>query len=183
MSIFRRAKPQILSTRTAPPWSKTPWTSWLPSWDANITLFDYVGAPDAESVIVIMGSGAEAAQEAVEYLNARGAKVGVLKVHLYRPFSIEHFLAALPNTVKNLAVLDRTKESGATGDPLYMDVITALSEGIPRANRRLPAFPRVIGGRYGLSSKEFTPAMVKSVFDELAKPSPAITLSWVSWMM
>ena len=92
-------------------------------------LFDYVGAPDAERVIIMMGSGAEAAQEAVEYLNARGEKVGVLKVHLYRPFSVEHFLAALPKTVKSLAVLDRTKESGAAGDPLYIDVITALSEG------------------------------------------------------
>ncbi len=135
-------------------------------------LFDYVGAPDAESIIVIMGSGAEAAQETVEYLNARGAKVGVLKVHLYRPFSIEHFLAALPTTVKNLAVLDRTKESGATGDPLYMDVVTALSEGFAMGNAPFASFPRVIGGRYGLSSKEFTPAMVKAVFDEMAKPTP-----------
>ena len=95
-------------------------------------LFDYVGAPDAERVIIMMGSGAEAAQEAVEYLTARGEKVGVLKVRLYRPFSIEHFLAALPKTVKNLAVLDRTKEAGAAGEPLYVDVITALSEGLGR---------------------------------------------------
>ena len=135
-------------------------------------LFDYVGAPDAERVIIMMGSGAEAAQEAVEYLTARGEKVGVLKVHLYRPFSIEHFLAALPKTAKNLAVLDRTKESGAAGDPLYVDVITALSEGLAAGKAPFASFPRVIGGRYGLSSKEFTPAMVKAVFDEMLKPAP-----------
>jgi pyruvate-ferredoxin/flavodoxin oxidoreductase len=127
-------------------------------------LFDYVGAKDAERVIVLMGSGAEVAQEAVEYLVSKGEKIGVLKVHLYRPFSVEHFLAALPQTTKAIAVLDRTKEPGATGEPLYMDVITALAEANP-----FPAFPKVIGGRYGLSSKEFTPAMVKGVFDELAK--------------
>ncbi len=135
-------------------------------------LFDYTGAPDAERVIVIMGSGAEAAQEAVDYLNAHGEKVGVLKVHLYRPFSVEHFLAGLPKTTKSLAVLDRTKESGATGDPLYIDVITALSEGLAAGKAPFANFPRVIGGRYGLSSKEFTPAMVKSVFDEMVKLSP-----------
>ena len=128
-----------------------------------------------------MGSGAEAAQEAVEYLNARGEKVGVLKVHLYRPFSIEHFLAALPKTVKSLAVLDRTKEAGATGDPLYVDVITALSEGWPRAKSPFANFPRVIGGRYGLSSKEFTPAMVKAVYDEMLKPAPRNHFSSGSW--
>ncbi len=126
-------------------------------------LFEYVGAPDAEQVIVMMGSGAEAAQEAVEYLTARGGKVGLLKVRLYRPFSIQHFVEALPGTVKKIAVLDRTKEPGAIGEPLYLDVLAALQEGL--------AYPRpdVIGGRYGLSSKEFTPAMVKSVFDEAAK--------------
>ncbi len=135
-------------------------------------LFDYMGAADASRVVVMMGSGAEAAQEAVEYLNGQGEKVGLLKVHLYRPFSVEHFLSALPKTVKSIAVLDRTKESGSTGDPLYIDVVTALSEGF--ASRRAPfaGFPRVIGGRYGLSSKEFTPAMVKSVYDEMLKPSP-----------
>ena len=129
-------------------------------------LFDYVGAPDAERVIVLMGSGAEVAQETVEYLAARGEKVGVLKVRLYRPFSIEHFVAALPATVKTIAVLDRTKEPGAAGEPLYLDVVTALV--------RSAASPtsKVIGGRYGLSSKEFTPAMVKGVFDELKKPAP-----------
>ena len=135
-------------------------------------LFDYVGAPDAERGGIIMGSGAEAAQEAVEYLNAHGEKVGVLKVHLYRPFSVEHFLAALPKTTKSLAVLDRTKESGSTGDPLYIDVITALSEGMTTGKSPLASFPRVIGGRYGLSSKEFTPAMVKAVYDEMLKPAP-----------
>ncbi len=129
-------------------------------------LFDYVGAPDADKVIVMMGSGAEAAQEAVEYMNERGSKVGLLKVHLYRPFSIEHFLGALPPSVRHIAVLDRTKEPGAIGEPLYLDIVTAFSEQ-PRNPQ-----PRIIGGRYGLSSKEFTPAMVKGIFDELAKPSP-----------
>src|SRR3954464_1352688 len=128
-------------------------------------LFDYVGAADAERVIVIMGSGAEVAEEAVEYLVSKGEKIGMLKVHLYRPFSIEHFLNALPKTTKSIAVLDRTKEPGAPGEPLYQDVITALVEANP-----FPMFPKVIGGRYGLSSKEFTPAMVKAVYHELAKP-------------
>lgn len=124
-------------------------------------LFDYAGAPDAERVIVIMGSGAETARETAAYLNAQGEKVGVVTVHLYRPFSVEHFVAALPQTVKRIAVLDRTKEPGSSGEPLYLDVIAALME-----SERMVS---VIGGRYGLSSKEFTPAMVKAVFDELAK--------------
>ena len=128
-------------------------------------LFDYVGAPDAERVIVIMGSGAEVAHEAVEKLVARGEKIGLLKVRLYRPFAIEQFVAALPSTVKSLAVLDRTKEPGATGEPLYCDVITSLVE-MDRTNIK------VIGGRYGLSSKEFTPAMVKTIYDELSKRAP-----------
>jgi pyruvate-ferredoxin/flavodoxin oxidoreductase len=140
-------------------------------------LFDYEGAPDAERVIIMMGSGAEAAHETVEYLTARGEKVGVLKVHLYRPFSIEHFLAAIPKTAKNLAVLDRTKEAGAAGDPLYVDVITAISEGLSSGQAPFASFPRIIGGRYGLSSKEFTPAMVKAVFDEMLKPAPRWALS------
>jgi pyruvate-ferredoxin/flavodoxin oxidoreductase len=135
-------------------------------------LFDYVGAPDAERVVVLMGSGAEAAQEAVEYLTARGEKVGVLKVRLYRPFSVEHFVKALPRSVKTLAVLDRTKEPGAAGEPLYVDVITALSEGAAAGVSPFAATPRVIGGRYGLSSKEFTPAMVKAVLDEAGTPKP-----------
>ncbi|MGO9966462.1 MAG: pyruvate:ferredoxin (flavodoxin) oxidoreductase [Bryobacteraceae bacterium] len=127
-------------------------------------LFDYEGAPDAERVIVIMGSGGEVAHEAVEAMNAAGEKVGVLKVRLFLPFDTEKFLAALPPTVKSLAVLDRTKEPGALGEPLYVAVLTGLAEaGVSK---------RVIGGRYGLSSKEFTPAMVKAVFDELNNPSP-----------
>ncbi|MEI8188966.1 MAG: pyruvate:ferredoxin (flavodoxin) oxidoreductase [candidate division NC10 bacterium] len=135
-------------------------------------LFDYVGAPDAERVVILMGSGAEAAQEAVEYLAARGEKVGVLKVRLFRPFSIEHFVKALPKTVKTLAVLDRTKEPGGAGEPLYQDVITALSEAAAAGNSPFATTPRVIGGRYGLSSKEFTPAMVKAVLDEAGKATP-----------
>ncbi|HYN14396.1 MAG TPA: pyruvate:ferredoxin (flavodoxin) oxidoreductase [Terriglobales bacterium] len=135
-------------------------------------LFDYVGAPDAGRVIIMMGSGAEAAEETVEHLNARGEKVGLLKVRLYRPFSVEHFLAALPASAKSLAVLDRTKEPGATGEPLYMDVITALSEGLAGGQGPFKFMPRVIGGRYGLSSKEFNPAMVKAVFDEVKKAQP-----------
>ncbi len=131
-------------------------------------LFDYVGAPDAERVIVMMGSGAEAAQETVEYLYARGERVGVLKVHLFRPFSVQHFMQALPASVTSIAVLDRTKEPGSAGEPLYQDVVTALMES---ADGTRP-LPRVIGGRYGLASKEFTPAMVKGVFDELQKPNP-----------
>ena len=125
-------------------------------------LFDYHGAPDAERVIIAMGSGAEVAHEAVDWLNARGHKVGILKVRLYRPFSIADFIQALPRSVKRLAVLDRTKEPGAVGEPLYQDVVAALSEagreGID-----------VIGGIYGLSSKEFTPAMVIGIFDELSR--------------
>ena len=133
-------------------------------------LFDYVGAPDAERVIVMMGSGAETAHETVEHLTRGGEKVGLLKVRLYRPFSIKHFLAALPATVMQIAVLDRTKESGSAGDPLYLDVVNAIFEGL---NQRLIAStPVVIAGRYGLSSKEFTPAMVKAVYDNLASPTP-----------
>jgi pyruvate-ferredoxin/flavodoxin oxidoreductase len=135
-------------------------------------LFDYVGAPDAERVIVIMGSGAEVAQETVEYLNARSdaERIGVLKVRLFRPFSVQHFVKALPATVKKIAVLDRTKEPGAAGEPLYMDVVTALNEAVGAG--LVAAMPRVVGGRYGLSSKEFTPAMVKAVYDELLKDQP-----------
>ncbi len=136
-------------------------------------LFDYTGAPDAERVIVLMGSGAETADEAVEHLIANnGEKVGVLKVRLYRPFSAKHFIAALPATVKSIAVLDRTKEPGALGEPLYQDVITSLAEAMTDGGAPFSTIPRVIGGRYGLSSKEFTPAMVKAVFDELKKDKP-----------
>ncbi|MGE5648261.1 MAG: pyruvate:ferredoxin (flavodoxin) oxidoreductase [Acidobacteriota bacterium] len=136
-------------------------------------LFDYLGAPDAERVIVLMGSGAEVAQEAVEYLTEKsGEKIGIVKVHLYRPFSVEHFAGALPKTVKSIAVLDRTKEPGAVGEPLYQDVVTALSEAMAAGKAPFEKFPRIIGGRYGLSSKDFTPAQVKAVFDELAKITP-----------
>ncbi|MCX6998352.1 MAG: pyruvate:ferredoxin (flavodoxin) oxidoreductase [Kiritimatiellaeota bacterium] len=135
-------------------------------------LFDYAGAPDAERVVVLMGSGAEAALEAVEFLQAQGEKVGVLRVHLFRPFAARHFLAALPKTLKALAVLDRTKEPGAAGEPLYQDVLTVLGEAQQNGALPFAARPRVIGGRYGLSSKEFTPGMVKAVFDELAKHQP-----------
>ncbi|HXI29820.1 MAG TPA: pyruvate:ferredoxin (flavodoxin) oxidoreductase [Vicinamibacterales bacterium] len=134
-------------------------------------LFEYVGDPAAERVIVLMGSGAETAHEAVEALVKRGEKVGIVKVRLYRPFASSAFLAALPHTVRSIAVLDRTKEPGATGDPLYLDVVAALAEA--QAEGVLPfAPPRIVAGRYGLSSKEFTPAMVKSVFDEIAKAAP-----------
>ena len=135
-------------------------------------LFDYAGDPQAERVIVIMGSGAETVEEAVDFLRAQGDKVGVVKVRLFRPFAGAALLAALPPTVRSIAVLDRTKEPGAVGDPLYLDVVSALAEA--RADGKLPfaADPRVVAGRYGLSSKEFTPAMVKAVFDELAKERP-----------
>jgi pyruvate-ferredoxin/flavodoxin oxidoreductase len=135
-------------------------------------LFDYAGAPDAERVVVMMGSGAEAAQEAVEALNARGEKVGLVKVRLYRPFSVKHFYEALPVTVQSIAVLDRTKESGAAGEPLYLDVVNAIQEGRRNHYGSVQIAPLVIGGRYGLSSKEFTPAMVKAVFDNLKVPKP-----------
>jgi pyruvate-ferredoxin/flavodoxin oxidoreductase len=132
-------------------------------------LFDYSGAPDADRVIVIMGSGAEVVEEAIQHLNSCGQKLGLLKVHLYRPFSVEHFLKALPSTVEAIAVLDRTKEPGAIGEPLYIDVVAALSEAEAESSHLLQPLPKVIGGRYGLSSKEFTPAMVKGIFDELSR--------------
>ncbi len=135
-------------------------------------LFDYVGAPDAERVLVIMGSGAEVAQEAVEHLNRGGEKLGLIKVRLYRPFVGERFIKALPVSVKAIAVLDRTKEPGATGEPLYHDCVTALVEHRLGRQRQIQDFPVIVGGRYGLSSKEFTPAMVKAVFDNLASPAP-----------
>jgi len=135
-------------------------------------LFDYVGHPEADRVIVIMGSGAETVQETVEHLVAQGERVGLVKVRLYRPFSRTALLAALPPTARNVAVLDRTKEPGAPGDPLYLDVMTAFGEARAEGMSPFHAEPRVIAGRYGLSSKEFTPAMVKSVFDELARKAP-----------
>ncbi|HRA68163.1 MAG TPA: pyruvate:ferredoxin (flavodoxin) oxidoreductase, partial [Caldilinea sp.] len=135
-------------------------------------LFDYVGAPDAERIIVVMGSGAEAVHETVDWMLARGEKVGMVKVRLFRPFSVEHFVRALPVTTKSIAVLDRTKEPGAAGEPLYQDVLTALAEGAMQGWSPFAQFPRVIGGRYGLSSKEFTPAMTMGIFDELKKAQP-----------
>jgi len=130
-------------------------------------LFDYFGAKDADRVIVLMGSGGETAAATAKYLNEQGEKVGVVRVRLYRPFSIKHLLNVLPDSVKTIAVLDRTKEPGAIGEPLYNDIITALVEGMDKGSA-----PLVVGGRYGLSSKEFTPAMVKSVFDEIKKDNP-----------
>jgi pyruvate-ferredoxin/flavodoxin oxidoreductase len=136
------------------------------------TLFDYVGHPQAERVIVLMGSGAETVHETVEYLAERGEKVGVLKVRLFRPFRRSAFISALPPTTCALAVLDRTKEPGALGEPLYLDVVAALAEARADGESPFAAEPRVASGRYGLSSKEFTPAMVKAVFDELGKERP-----------
>jgi len=134
-------------------------------------LFDYVGAPDAENIIVLMGSGCEAAEEAVEHLNRHGEKIGVIKVRLYRPFDGKRFVEALPPLVRKIAVLDRTKEPGATGEPLYQDCLTAILEEFAAGRSQLKTLPKVITGRYGLSSKEFTPAMVKGVFDNLASDS------------
>ena len=135
-------------------------------------LFEYVGHPDAERVLVIMGSGAETAHETVEFLAARGEKVGVLKVRLFRPFAITAFLNVLPQSVRAIAVMDRTKEPGAIGEPLYQDVVTAITEARAEGGSQFAAEPRVVGGRYGLSSKEFTPAMVQAVFDNLAQSRP-----------
>jgi pyruvate-ferredoxin/flavodoxin oxidoreductase len=135
-------------------------------------LAEYQGDPAAERVIVLMGSAVETVREAVEHLTARGEKVGVVAVRLYRPFPAAEFVAALPPTTRVVAVLDRTKEPGAVGEPLYLDVVTSVREAFDDGTTRLPKEPRVVGGRYGLSSKEFTPAMVKAVFDELAKERP-----------
>ena len=133
-------------------------------------LFEYVGAADAERVLMLMGSGIGAAEETVEHLTARGEKVGLIKVRLFRPFAPEHLLQALPVTARKIAVLDRTKEPGADGEPLYKDVVTALAQAF--SDGRIASLPRVTGGRYGLSSKEFTPAMVKAVLDELKQERP-----------
>ncbi|NCS58344.1 MAG: pyruvate:ferredoxin (flavodoxin) oxidoreductase [Microcystis aeruginosa G11-04] len=129
-------------------------------------LYEYHGAPDAERVIMLMGSGGETVHETVDYLNQNGAKVGVLKVRLYRPFAAEKLLAALPTTVKKIAVLDRCKEPGAGGDPLYLDVVNAFMEDYEGK------LPKIVGGRYGLSSKEFTPAMIAGIFDNLSLDKP-----------
>ncbi|MHC5109089.1 MAG: pyruvate:ferredoxin (flavodoxin) oxidoreductase [Planctomycetota bacterium] len=135
-------------------------------------LFDYIGAPDAERVIIMMGSGAETARETVDYLVAAGEKVGMVVVRLYRPFSVEHFVAALPKSIRSIAVLDRTKEPGAVGEPLHLDVLAALRDAEDEGTLPFPKCPGIVGGRYGLSSKEFTPAMVKGVFDCLKEERP-----------
>jgi len=135
-------------------------------------LFDYFGAPDAERVMVIMGSGGDTTHEYVEWALARGEKIGVVKIRLYRPFDIEAFVKALPRTVRRIAVLDRTKEPGAIGDPVYLDVVAALQEVRAAGTSPFAADPVVVGGRYGLSSKEFNPAMIKAVFDNLAASAP-----------
>lgn len=135
-------------------------------------LFDYVGAPDADRVIILMASACETAEETVKYLVDQGEKVGLIKIRLFRPFSVAHLMKALPSTVKAIGALDRTKEPGAVGDPIYQDIITAIAEGLSTGAAPFDSFPKVIAGRYGLSSKEFTPAMVKSIFEELAKPEP-----------
>jgi pyruvate-ferredoxin/flavodoxin oxidoreductase len=136
-------------------------------------LFDYYGSPNAERVIVIMGSGAQTAEVTAKVLNEKyGYNVGVLVVRLFRPFSVEHFLKVLPKTVKKIAVLDRTKEPGSLGEPLYLDVTSAIAEGMNNGTLQFEKFPKIIGGRYGLGSKEFTPGMVKAIYDELAKDDP-----------
>ncbi|MEH2193350.1 MAG: pyruvate:ferredoxin (flavodoxin) oxidoreductase [Nostoc sp.] len=143
-------------------------------------IYEYYGAKDADRVIVLMGSGCETVHETVDYLNARGEKLGVVKVRLYRPFDVQRFVAALPSSVKAIAVLDRTKEAGSAGEPLYLDVVAAIHEawemghgalGMGHGKGDYP-LPKIIGGRYGLSSKEFTPAMVKGIFDHLAEAKP-----------
>jgi len=135
-------------------------------------LFQYHGASDAKKVIMIMCSGAETVQETVEYLTKKGEKVGLIKVRLYRPFSIEHLIKSLPESTETICVLDRTKEPGSLGEPLYTDVVTGLQEARNKGLTNFSTIPRIIGGRYGLSSKEFTPAMVKGLFDEMDKEIP-----------
>ncbi len=136
-------------------------------------LFDYYGAPDATRIVVVMGSGAEAGMETVDYLTQKlGEKVGILKVRLYRPFSVKHLLAAFPKTTEKISVLDRTKEPGALGEPLYLDVVAAISEEMSSDKPPFAKMPKIVGGRYGLSSKEFTPAMMKAVFDNLKNAEP-----------
>ena len=139
----------------------------------NYRLFEYDGAPDAERVVVMMGSGCETARETAKVLRAGGEKIGVVQVRLYRPFSAQHFLAALPASVRAIAVLEQTKEPGASGEPLYLDVVTSLAQAVSGGTRAV--MPRVIGCRYGISSKDFSPAMAKAVFDELTKPNPKIS--------
>jgi pyruvate-ferredoxin/flavodoxin oxidoreductase len=133
-------------------------------------LYQYYGAPDADRIVIMMGSGAETALETVEYLNKQGYKVGLVKVRLFRPFDIASFVASLPSTVKAITVLDRVKEPGSSGEPLYLDVVNAASESYQGG--KCVSMPKIVGGRYGLSSKEFTPSMVKAIFDNMAEASP-----------
>lgn len=135
-------------------------------------LFEYLGAPNAERVMIMMGSGAEATEETIDYLNRQGELVGLLKVRLYRPFSAEQLLSALPVSCRKIAVLDRTKEPGSDGEPLYKDVLAALAQHMMSGNSQFSCLPKVVGGRYGLSSKEFTPGMIKAIFDELKQEQP-----------
>ena len=135
-------------------------------------LFDYSGATDAETVLILMGSGAETASETIDYLSRQGEKTGMIKVRVYRPFASQQFIDALPSTVKRIAVLDRTKEPGSDGEPLYKDVYTALADYVACGGEKFARLPRVVGGRYGLSSQEFTPGMVKAVIDNLQQDTP-----------
>ncbi|MBF0466892.1 MAG: pyruvate:ferredoxin (flavodoxin) oxidoreductase [Nitrospirae bacterium] len=135
-------------------------------------LFEYHGAPDAERIVVVMASGGEVVQSTVDYLNAKGGKVGVIHVRLYRPFDTAAFASEIPASVKSIVVLDRTKEPGATGEPLYLDVRTAVGEAIEQGIGKLKKYPVIVGGRYGLGSKDFTPAMAKAVFDNLSESKP-----------
>lgn len=135
-------------------------------------IFEYVGAPDAEKVIISMGSSCDTIHETVEHLNKQGQKVGLVKVHLFRPFDMKSLVAAIPASVKKIAVLDRTKEPGSLGEPLYEDIRTAIGEAMQTGSSKLSSYPVITGGRYGLGSAEFTPAMVKGIYDELGKKSP-----------
>ncbi len=135
-------------------------------------LFEYDGAPDADRIIIIMGCGGEDVRETVKYLNKKGEKLGLVRVRLFRPFDVNAFVATLPASVKRIAVLDRTKEPGSLGEPLYEDVRTAIGEAMSCGFAPFTAYPLTIGGRYGLGSAEFTPAMIKGVFDELKKDKP-----------
>ena len=135
-------------------------------------IYEYYGANDASRIIVLMGSGCETVHETVDYLNARGEKLGVVKVRLYRPFDVQRFVAVLPTSVKAIAVLDRTKEAGSAGEPLYLDVVAAIHEAWEAGGENTLSSPKIVGGRYGLSSKEFTPAMVQGIFDNLAQAKP-----------
>jgi pyruvate-ferredoxin/flavodoxin oxidoreductase len=131
-------------------------------------LFDYYGAPDADRIVVLMGAGAPTMDEAADFLMKKGEKVGVVKVHLFRPFSMKHFIETIPKTAKKVTVLERTKEHGALGEPLYVDVCAAFQE----MRKQWPQMPVIVGGRYGLGSKDFTPGMAKGVFDNMKSAEP-----------